>query len=196
MCFCISYGLCVYYVADAVLISTPFYGVITEDLQLYSDVKLFHVPLDCEVRKESRIYLDCLLCVGVQHVCSICCYCCYITIQIKYTVSHMYNIGIALKNIMGSCAVSCIVSFPIECFCVVFFYFQSDGKDSRPFQLTVSKLEEGLERAKQEVSHDCICFEPLTPNEYVKKHQTTQTMLCIQKRTLDTLCFLSDLLCL
>lgn len=80
MCFCISYGLCVYYVADAVLISTPFYGVITEDLQLYSDVKLFHVPLDCEVRKESRIYLDCLLCVGVQHVCSICCYCCYITI--------------------------------------------------------------------------------------------------------------------
>nr|XP_033940635.1 1-aminocyclopropane-1-carboxylate synthase-like protein 1 isoform X1 [Pseudochaenichthys georgianus] len=61
-------------VHDAVLISTPFYGVITEDLQLYSDVKLFHVPLDCE----------------------------------------------------------------------------GDGKDSRPFQLTVSKLEEGLERAKQE----------------------------------------------
>lgn len=59
---------------DAVLIPTPFYGVITEDLQLYSDVKLFHVPLDCE----------------------------------------------------------------------------ADGKDSRPFHLTVGKLEEGLERAKQE----------------------------------------------
>ncbi|XP_029008960.1 1-aminocyclopropane-1-carboxylate synthase-like protein 1 [Betta splendens] len=33
---------------DAVLIPTPFYGVITEDLHLYSDVRLFHVPLDCE----------------------------------------------------------------------------------------------------------------------------------------------------
>lgn len=33
---------------DALLIPTPFYGVITEDLELYSDVKLFHVPLDCE----------------------------------------------------------------------------------------------------------------------------------------------------
>uniref|UniRef100_A0A3B4AAH1 Aminotransferase class I/classII large domain-containing protein n=1 Tax=Periophthalmus magnuspinnatus TaxID=409849 RepID=A0A3B4AAH1_9GOBI len=33
---------------DAVLIPTPFYGVITEDLDLYADVKLFHVPLDCE----------------------------------------------------------------------------------------------------------------------------------------------------
>ncbi|XP_070829053.1 1-aminocyclopropane-1-carboxylate synthase-like protein 1 [Chaetodon trifascialis] len=59
---------------DAILIPTPFYGVITEDLQLYSDVKLFHVPLDCE----------------------------------------------------------------------------ADGKDTRPFHLTVGKLEEGLERAKQE----------------------------------------------
>ncbi|KAM9352489.1 1-aminocyclopropane-1-carboxylate synthase-like protein 1 [Symphorus nematophorus] len=59
---------------DAVLISTPFYGVITEDLHLYSDVRLFHVPLDCE----------------------------------------------------------------------------ADGKDSRPFHLTVEKLEEGLKRAKRE----------------------------------------------
>ncbi|XP_044050856.1 1-aminocyclopropane-1-carboxylate synthase-like protein 1 [Siniperca chuatsi] len=59
---------------DAMLIPTPFYGVITEDLLLYSDVKLFHVPLDCE----------------------------------------------------------------------------ADGKDSRPFHLTVGKLEEGLKKAKQE----------------------------------------------
>ncbi|XP_071359198.1 1-aminocyclopropane-1-carboxylate synthase-like protein 1 isoform X2 [Trachinotus anak] len=59
---------------DAVLIPTPFYGVITEDLHLYSDVKLFHVPLDCE----------------------------------------------------------------------------ADSKDSRPFHLTVGKLEEGLKMAKQE----------------------------------------------
>uniref|UniRef100_A0A672FND4 1-aminocyclopropane-1-carboxylate synthase-like protein 1 n=1 Tax=Salarias fasciatus TaxID=181472 RepID=A0A672FND4_SALFA len=35
---------------DAILIPTPFYGVITEDLGLYSEVKLFHVPLECEVR--------------------------------------------------------------------------------------------------------------------------------------------------
>ncbi|KAM4733690.1 1-aminocyclopropane-1-carboxylate synthase-like protein 1 isoform 3-T3 [Anableps anableps] len=40
---------------DAILIPTPFYGVITEDVHLYSDVKLFHVPLDCEADgKESR----------------------------------------------------------------------------------------------------------------------------------------------
>ncbi|XP_041650789.1 1-aminocyclopropane-1-carboxylate synthase-like protein 1 [Cheilinus undulatus] len=59
---------------DAVLISTPFYGAITADLLLYSGVKLFHVPLDCE----------------------------------------------------------------------------PDGKDSRPFHLTVEKLEAGLKKAKQE----------------------------------------------
>ncbi|KAM3609498.1 uncharacterized protein V6R79_015855 [Siganus canaliculatus] len=59
---------------DAILIATPFYGVITEDLQLYSDVKLYHIPLDCEAA----------------------------------------------------------------------------GKDSRPFHLTVGKLEEGLKKAKQE----------------------------------------------
>ena len=35
---------------DAILIPTPFYGVITEDVRFYSDVKLFHVPLDSEVR--------------------------------------------------------------------------------------------------------------------------------------------------
>uniref|UniRef100_A0A672FTT9 1-aminocyclopropane-1-carboxylate synthase-like protein 1 n=1 Tax=Salarias fasciatus TaxID=181472 RepID=A0A672FTT9_SALFA len=61
-------------VADAILIPTPFYGVITEDLGLYSEVKLFHVPLECE----------------------------------------------------------------------------TNGKESRPFHLTVEKLEQGLRRAKQE----------------------------------------------
>ncbi|XP_059190395.1 1-aminocyclopropane-1-carboxylate synthase-like protein 1 [Centropristis striata] len=59
---------------DAILIPTPFYGAISEDVKFYSDVKLFHVPLDDEV----------------------------------------------------------------------------DGKASRPFHLTVSKLEEGLKRAKKE----------------------------------------------
>ncbi|KAI3371478.1 hypothetical protein L3Q82_024065 [Scortum barcoo] len=37
---------------DAILIPTPFYGVITEDLHLYSEVKLFHVPLACEANVE------------------------------------------------------------------------------------------------------------------------------------------------
>uniref|UniRef100_A0A665UUP4 Aminotransferase class I/classII large domain-containing protein n=1 Tax=Echeneis naucrates TaxID=173247 RepID=A0A665UUP4_ECHNA len=42
---------------DAILIPTPFYGAITEDLHLYSDVKLFHVPLDCEADgKDSRAF--------------------------------------------------------------------------------------------------------------------------------------------
>lgn len=39
----------VWAILDAVLIPTPFYGAITEDLQLYCDVTLYHVPLDCEV---------------------------------------------------------------------------------------------------------------------------------------------------
>lgn len=34
---------------DAILISTPFYGTITEHLGLYSDVKLYPIHLDCEV---------------------------------------------------------------------------------------------------------------------------------------------------
>ncbi|XP_051916005.1 1-aminocyclopropane-1-carboxylate synthase-like protein 1 isoform X1 [Hippocampus zosterae] len=33
---------------DAILIPSPFYGAITEDVQLYSDVKLFHAPLESE----------------------------------------------------------------------------------------------------------------------------------------------------
>ncbi|KAI5626922.1 1-aminocyclopropane-1-carboxylate synthase-like protein 1 isoform X1, partial [Silurus asotus] len=33
---------------DAILIPTPFYGVITEDVDLYSSVKLYCVPLDSE----------------------------------------------------------------------------------------------------------------------------------------------------
>ncbi|KAJ3596970.1 hypothetical protein NHX12_003370 [Muraenolepis orangiensis] len=59
---------------EAILIPTPFYGVITEDVCFYSGVKLFHVPLDCE----------------------------------------------------------------------------ASGNGTRPFHLTVDKLEEGLEKAKQQ----------------------------------------------
>uniref|UniRef100_A0A3Q1CLF0 Aminotransferase class I/classII domain-containing protein n=1 Tax=Amphiprion ocellaris TaxID=80972 RepID=A0A3Q1CLF0_AMPOC len=44
-----------FYVVDAILMPTPFYGVITEDLHLYSDVKLFHVPLDCEVGSHNLV---------------------------------------------------------------------------------------------------------------------------------------------
>lgn len=53
-----SCGHFVFHVVDAILIPTPFYGVITEDLHLYSDVKLFHVPLDCEVGIRSLMYLQ------------------------------------------------------------------------------------------------------------------------------------------
>lgn len=63
-----SYGHCVFHVVDAILIPTPFYGVITEDLQLYSDVKLFHVPLDCEVGIQSLIDLQ-SLCACVYLLC-------------------------------------------------------------------------------------------------------------------------------
>ncbi|XP_041131372.1 1-aminocyclopropane-1-carboxylate synthase-like protein 1 isoform X4 [Polyodon spathula] len=59
---------------DGILIPTPFYGVITADVLLYSNVRLVHVPLDS----------------------------------------------------------------------------QMSGSDERPFQLTVEKLEKGLEDAKQE----------------------------------------------
>uniref|UniRef100_A0A8C9TK02 1-aminocyclopropane-1-carboxylate synthase-like protein 1 n=1 Tax=Scleropages formosus TaxID=113540 RepID=A0A8C9TK02_SCLFO len=34
---------------DGMLIPTPFYGAITEDVQLYSGVRLVHAPLDCQV---------------------------------------------------------------------------------------------------------------------------------------------------
>ncbi|XP_029108008.1 1-aminocyclopropane-1-carboxylate synthase-like protein 1 isoform X2 [Scleropages formosus] len=33
---------------DGMLIPTPFYGAITEDVQLYSGVRLVHAPLDCQ----------------------------------------------------------------------------------------------------------------------------------------------------
>lgn len=36
------------------------------------------------------------------------------------------------------------------------FHSQADGKDGRPFHLTVAKLEEGLKRAEQEVMHECV----------------------------------------
>lgn len=48
-----SCGPCVFHVVDAILIPTPFYGAIMDDLYLYSDVRLFHVPLDCEVGRIS-----------------------------------------------------------------------------------------------------------------------------------------------
>uniref|UniRef100_A0A4W4GQ00 Aminotransferase class I/classII large domain-containing protein n=1 Tax=Electrophorus electricus TaxID=8005 RepID=A0A4W4GQ00_ELEEL len=40
--------------ADAILIPTPFYGVITEDVSLYSGVKLYHVPLDSKPLGKDR----------------------------------------------------------------------------------------------------------------------------------------------
>ena len=49
------------HVVDAILIPTPFYGMITGDILLYSDVKLFHVPLDCEVGIQILIHLQYLL---------------------------------------------------------------------------------------------------------------------------------------
>lgn len=33
-------------IVDVILIPTPFYGTITEDLLLYSDVRLYHVHLE------------------------------------------------------------------------------------------------------------------------------------------------------
>ncbi|KAM9377881.1 1-aminocyclopropane-1-carboxylate synthase-like protein 1 [Pholidichthys leucotaenia] len=74
---------------DAILIPTPFYGAVTEDLDVYCDVKLFHVPLECE----------------------------------------------------------------------------GDGKESRPFHLTVGKLEEGLKRARQEglIIRGIILINPHNP---------------------------------
>lgn len=35
-------------------------------------------------------------------------------------------------------------------------YFQASGEDGQLFHLTVDKLEEGLQRARQEVIHECI----------------------------------------
>uniref|UniRef100_A0A8C2A6E6 Aminotransferase class I/classII large domain-containing protein n=1 Tax=Cyprinus carpio TaxID=7962 RepID=A0A8C2A6E6_CYPCA len=40
---------------DAILIPSPFYGVITEDVSLYSSVKLYHVPLYSQVPTGSDV---------------------------------------------------------------------------------------------------------------------------------------------
>lgn len=50
--------------ADAILIPTPFYGVITEDVDLYSSVKLYCVPLDSEVLSQCPLLLSVLV-IGV-----------------------------------------------------------------------------------------------------------------------------------
>ncbi len=42
---------------DAILIPSPFYGVITEDVGLYSSVKLHHVPLYSQVVNESPVVI-------------------------------------------------------------------------------------------------------------------------------------------
>lgn len=51
--------------ADAILVPTPFYGVITEDVDLYSSVKLHCVPLDSEVLFQRPLLLP-------VHVCGMC----------------------------------------------------------------------------------------------------------------------------
>lgn len=48
--------------ADAILIPTPFYGVITEDVDLYSSVKLYCVPLDSEVLFQCLLLMSVLVC--------------------------------------------------------------------------------------------------------------------------------------
>lgn len=100
---------------DAILIPTPFYGVITEDLHLYSDVKLFHVPLDCEVgSRNNPSYL--------QH---------FAFEMDVFVHTGPYSVGLLFLS-----------------------FLKADGKDNRPFRLTVRKLEEGLQRAKEEVTRE------------------------------------------
>lgn len=58
------HSCCVCAILDAILIPTPFYGAIAEDLQLYSDVALYHIPLDCEVgivRRCTSVYDQCFV---------------------------------------------------------------------------------------------------------------------------------------
>uniref|UniRef100_A0AAR2JR54 Aminotransferase class I/classII large domain-containing protein n=1 Tax=Pygocentrus nattereri TaxID=42514 RepID=A0AAR2JR54_PYGNA len=53
---------------DAILIPSPFYGVITEDVDLYSGVKLYCVPLDSEVLIKAHTYKMNELCCVLQGV--------------------------------------------------------------------------------------------------------------------------------
>lgn len=55
------YNSCIGCFADAVLIPTPFYGVIKEDVDLYSGVKLYHAPLDCEVLVKGLLNIQCIM---------------------------------------------------------------------------------------------------------------------------------------
>lgn len=54
-----------YHFADAILIPTPFYGAITEDLDLYSSVKLYCVPLESEVITQCLLFLSVLQCFSL-----------------------------------------------------------------------------------------------------------------------------------
>lgn len=147
LCFMCFSVLFFFRFVDAILIPTPFYGVITEDLHLYSDVKLFHVPLDCEVGRHSQIYLHVFVYVCV-YVHTIVPYCLY-----TFSVTHI--VVLCSKLYVSTCMFLFSV---LKYFLFLFFSFdlQASGKDSRPFHLTVAKLEEGLKRAKQEVIHECI----------------------------------------
>lgn len=58
--------------ADSILIPTPFYGVITEDIDLYSSVKLYCVPLDSEVIIRSPFTLFCTSVLLWQSVKGLC----------------------------------------------------------------------------------------------------------------------------
>lgn len=109
-------------VADAVLIPTPFYGVITEDLHLYSNVKLFHVPLACEVG-------------GLISY----------AIIVFFFQSPAHSV-LFIKCDGAFCSLVWLFLFYFA------FYPQADGKDSRPFHLTVERLEEALKSAKQQVT--------------------------------------------
>lgn len=77
----------VFHVPDAILIPTPFYGVITEDLDLYSEVKLFHVPLDCEVGMQRLVYF---LCVTMMYQ--------LLTLQIVYAQKNSHFVHIAFTS--------------------------------------------------------------------------------------------------
>lgn len=80
----------VFHVPDAILIPTPFYGVITEDLDLYSEVKLFHVPLDCEVGMQRLVSLRCFLCVKMMFQ--------LLTLQIVYAQKNSHFLHIAFTS--------------------------------------------------------------------------------------------------
>lgn len=82
---------------DAILIPSPFYGVITEDVGLYSSVKLHHVPLYSQVVSESPVVIFHNVTLAFYSV-FLLFYFCFLKLYILYFCLYLYCVGTAHRK--------------------------------------------------------------------------------------------------